>query len=301
MLNLADFKSITLLSYLLFLTQISHAAAGRVSLKRAMGAKLVSVSAVSTGGYCDKSLSLTLTNNTEKEMNIDIDPALIFAPADTQCQYLVLLGNEQIVLAPAEKKSITLQTFCGKSYARSPYKGIKYTYLKQGDSGLIRTLDYVKKKTIDIGLAQRAVWTFTNGYCISTIYKHENPAMSEDFVKYVASVRKTKIPEYFTEYKLNNRANQPVIMTNQEKVYVNLHWGHEGYKHMYVSIYKENGELYKEISADQVIDKNGYRVAVEFDPRRDPKGVYKVQVHDNFKKIWQEKKVVVGADPGDML
>ncbi len=296
-----EVKAFTLLWCLLCITQYSFSATGRVSLKRAMGAKLVSISAVSVGGYCEKSLSVTLTNNTEKEINIDIDPALIFAPADTQYQNLVLLGNEQIVLAPAEQKSITLQTYCGKSYARCPARGITYKYLKQGDSGMIRTLDYVKNRSINNMLAQRAVWTFTNGHCISTIYQHDNPGMSEEFVKYVASLRKTKIPEYFTEYKLNSRANQPVIMTNQEKVYVNLHWGHDGYKHMYVSIFKENGELYKEISADQVIDKNGYRVSVEFDPRRDPKGMYTVQVHDNFKKVWQEKKVVVGANPCDMM
>ncbi len=293
-------ETIVFFAFVISLPYSCPASENRISLKKAMATKLITVNAISTGGYCDKSLKLDLKNNTKSEITIDIDPGLIFRPQDTTFQDLVVLGNESIVLAPSSSKDITLQTFCGKSYARSPYPNHPYHYIKQADSGLIKTLSYVKLRNIDMYLAQKAVWSFTNGYSINSIFTYENYRGSEDFVKFVATIKKEKMPEYFVDYKLNNTAGGRAIIAGQSKVYALVHWGlEEGYRNMHLTIFKENGEIYKTIEADQVIDKYGFTVTVQFDPKLDPKGVYLVKVFDDANKVWDQKTVIVDPAMGD--
>ncbi len=272
------------------------ASANHMTLKKAMSSKLVSVNAVGNGGACGKCIKLELANNTKTELELDVDPALIFVPEDTTYQNLVLLGNETIALTPNSCKEFSLQTFCGKSYAKGPFAGLHYKFWRQGDSGLIKTLTFVKANNISMHLAQCSVWVFTNFKCINTVYSSLDPRMSESLVKFIASLRNNRMPDYFVENELNDRPGQLVLVPDREKVIVTMHWGAEdGYRRMRLSIFRENGELYREIEADQIIDKIGFTVQVSFDPRKDPKGVYFVQLHDDANKVWDQKKIVVGV------
>lgn len=273
-----------------------------VSLKKAMAANLVSVEAWSAGGYCEKSLKLDVQNNTHTDLAIDIDPGMIFAPDDSVYQNLVLLGNETLALGPAATSTVRLQTYCGKSYARGPSVGLHYHFMKQGDSLMIKTLCYVKSNNVNKHLAQSAVWMFTNGHCLNTIYWSENSRMSEEFVKYIASLKKVRIPEYFVQYKTDDAADRPVFVPGDSKVYVDMHWGaEEGYRHMYLTIYKENGDVYKRIEADKVIDKYGCTVQVVFDPKKDVKGAYYVRLTDDANRVWGQKRVLVGYSSCDLI
>ena len=276
----------------------ARAAKKRMTLKNAMRSKTVSVQAVSTGGYCDKSLKLELKNNTCDDIALDIEPGLIFRPEDTSLQDLVVLGNESLALAPEKKGDIILQTFCGKSYAHSPFPGRPYHFLKQADSNLTRTLKYVKANNVEIYTAQAAVWFFTNGHSLSSVYSAMQPRESENMVKFIADMLHMKIPEYFINYKTASVAGRPVIDRAQIKLEAVMHWTPtDGYRNMHLVVFRENGTVYKTIEADQVIDRYGYTVKVEFDPRRDQAGKYLVKLFDDAGKVWGQKTVVI--DPNE--
>jgi hypothetical protein len=297
MKTVAPSKVLLLLCCLFSLSQVASAVERHISLKKAMSSKLITVTAVSTGGYCAKSLKLKLKNNSPRLVNVDIDPGMIFQPEDTSMQDLVLYGNESFVLSPSADSDITLQTFCGKSYAHSPLVNQPYHFLRQGDSNMIRTLNYAKTNNLDVQLVQNAVWVFTNHHSLSSVYAYAYPRESESLGRFLASMMKLKLPEYFIQYKTETRAGQPVISPKQTKLYAVMHWGAgEGFRNMHLIILHENGTVYKTIEADQVIDKYGYTVKVEFDPRRDPKGTYLVKLYDDANKIWDQKKVVLDPD-----
>jgi hypothetical protein len=261
-----------------------------------MTSKAITVKALSKGGACGKCIKLDLTNNTDTEFAIAIDPGLIFTPSDDKYQHLVLMGQETIALAPHATSTIDLQTFCGKSYAWGPKPNLGYSYWRQGDSNMVKMLRYANENNISKDLVQRAVWTFTNAHCLNSVYDYRFPQASEAFVAYIAKLKKCSLPDFFMEYGINNISGQP-IMTHDARIYVTLHWGHEGYRNMYLDIYKANGDHYKRINADRYIDKNGNTVQVEFDPIRDPKGAYNIVLHDDSRKIWDQKQVIVGVDP----
>ncbi len=278
----------------------AHSEALHISLKKAMEKRWVSVNAVSNGGYCDKSITLEVSNNTNKEMLVDVDPAMIFRPdEDTGAQNLVLLGNESLAIVPCGRTDVRLQTFCGKSYGHSPRPNLCYTYWKQGDSNLIKTLTHVKEHAINLHLAQQAVWSYTNGYSLHTIYSSSNKKESLAFVTWLAHLRHMPVPEFHMEYKLDSAigSTHEVIVRNA-KVHLNMRWKNDGYdRHMYLVIFKENGDVYKRIEGGQMIDKDGTMVDVEFDPVRDLKGRYVVKLYDDSHKVWDSKKVVVGMEP----
>jgi len=278
----------------------SFALEKHISLLKGMGSKLITVKAVSTGGYCDKSLKLELTNNSRDSLKVDIQPGLIFRPEDSSFQDLVVLGNEHIELTPEKTADITLQTFCGKSYAHSPFPNLNYHFLKMGDSNLVRTLKYVSANNVPIRLAQNGVWYFTNHHSIASIYSYDYPRESEDFAKYIAGLMKVKLPEYFIQYKTENKPGQAIISRNQTKLYAQMHWSAgDGFRNMHLVVFNKNGSVYKNIEADQIIDKLGYTVKVEFDPRRDPQGTYIVKVFDDAQKVWDQKTVVIEASEYD--
>jgi hypothetical protein len=142
----------------------------KISLQQAILTHKVLVSARGNGGYMGKCLWLNMVNITCDPITINIDPALIFKPVDTGYQNLVVVGDETVVLNPDQETTVSVQTFCGKSYAACPATGIPFNFWKQGDSILVKTVRYIKEKSFYNHLGQSAVWTLTNNKCISTIY-----------------------------------------------------------------------------------------------------------------------------------
>ena len=263
--------------------------------------KMLTVVATSNGGYSGKCLKLSITNASPDAMTVYIDPAMIFIPDDTTYQNLVTLGNETIVLAPSETKNINLDSYCGKSYAHIPRAKLNYKFARQGDSQMIKTLSYVKENNVASSLAQCAVWMYTNGHCLSSVYRHDQTSASEKFVKYIADLRKMKMPVTFTELQFNNNLDQPVLLMNGEtKVFVPLKWQSTDARNMYVTVLKENGDVYKRIYGNEEIDQYGHTVWVEFNSVNDTKGTYYVELKDD-NKIWDRKRVVVGYDPCQMM
>ena len=109
----------------------AHATVKPVSLKDCLKKGLIRMSACSNGGYIGKCLDLTLKNNTDKDLLVKVDPALIFRPEGEQYQHLVAVGQE-IIMIPAKKTATQpVQTFCGKSKAASPVKNLSFKYWLQ--------------------------------------------------------------------------------------------------------------------------------------------------------------------------
>ena len=70
---------------------------------------------------------------------------------------------------------------------------------------------------------------------------------------------------------------------------------------MYVTVLKENGDVYKRIDGNEEIDQYGHTVWVEFNSVNDTKGTYYVELKDNTNKVWDKKMVIVGYDPCQMM
>lgn len=296
MSNLNALKMAAIVLFIVFCNSASAVITIKTTLKRGMFTKRIIVNAISNGGYRDKCLKLNITNpNSDTAVSVFIDPAMIFGPDQPGYQNLVALGNETIAVAPSATVSIDLQAYCGISYAHSPAANVSYKFLKQGDSIMIKTMTFIKQHNISNYIAQSAVWMFTNEHPLSRVYSRQDPANSELLVKYTAGLKKIKVPEMYMEIKQNDRIGEAVVSVRDiPKLYVPVKWSNDNTKRMYVTVYKENGDVYKKVDGHEEIDYTGHTVWVEFNIVNDAKGVYFVELKDEDNLVLQRKKVNVG-------
>lgn len=270
---------------------IIQAASTPMLLSHALKKKFVTVNAVGTGGYKGKCISLQMVNNTDVDLSLTIDNALIFQPADTSYQNLVVVGDEQLAMARKGNASITLQTFCAKSYASSPRIGLAYKFWKQGDSVMIKVTKFIKAHSLYNDVGQHAIWTLTNKHNLSSIYSLAQADVSKDLARLVSSLTGRRLPGFHTTHKpLNDDPGHIVYDRNVDKYYVEMTWTSPKPRNMHVTVYKENWEVLRE-ERSEVITMNNHKTIVELDPQKLEKGKYYVQLRDDDHIVYQREEV----------
>lgn len=271
------------------------AAVSTMGLRQAMKSNAVIVEAFGNGGAIGKCLRLHLSNTTCKTLKIKIDPALVFNPVEDMYQNLALVGGDSVIIEPDKKVDINVQTFCAKAPASCPFRNLRYHFLQQGDSAMILTMKYIREHQLYNNLGQHAVWTFTNDHCINTIYDPKMPDVSQKLLEYVAKVRHLEVPKYYSFYEIQNRPGKRMIKDSTGKEIVEMRWGNEGYRNMYVTVYREDGTVYKRNAGNEHCSADGRSFIVTFDSQKE-RGIYYVELRDDHNRLWQYKDVSVGID-----
>lgn len=286
-----------------FISSSSSARVIKTTMKSALFNKnlVINASPLIGGGFL-LGLKFDFNNKGEDTFMVTIDPALIFVPNDTNYQNLVTWGSEVLFINARDSASIKLHAFCGKSYARCPKPSLNYKFSKQGDSNMVKTMKYARENNLSEDLTQKAVWTYTNNHPLSSVYSYAQPKESEQFVKFIAGIRKMKVPDEFLEIKHHAEPDKPVFNSSDvRKLFVPVKWkDNDNVRHMFVTVLKENGDIYKHIQGNEFISGDEHTVLVEFNSVNDTKGIYYVELKDSNNKVWDRHKVVIGYEMEDM-
>lgn len=281
---------------LLLSAAIIHNAAAKsidITLMDAMKENLVTVTSISSGeSYNANGLNLKIVNNGKKTLNITIDPALIFVPADTSYQDLVVAGDVKTIIAPAGMKSITLQTYCGKSYAHGPAKALVYHFNRQADSSMIKTLAFTKKRSIDAEITQKAVWVLTNHHSLNDIYDPSNDIASRELVQFMSRLLSLPVPDYFNYYVLNKTPEEPVVPKKALRIYALFKWEMKEADKLSLGVYDGKGNVTQKIFDDQSFKAGGYELNAKFESSNEPAGTYYIRLSSS-KGTLRETKVIV--------
>jgi hypothetical protein len=259
----------------------------RMGLKAAMDKGLVKLNAVSNGqSYKAKALQLQITNTSKDALQITVDPALVFRPSDTGYQDLVLPGQEMLALAPNGASSLTVQTFCGKAHASAPGRDLKYSFIKQGDSSMIKVLTFIRKNNLYTSLGQHAVWVLTDHHDLESIFDPENPKVSSDLLALLVKLTGRRVPDYFKLYKLDTVAGQPVFQKRILKIVTNLEWQLPDATPVTLGIFNATGDLVQGVLDEPAMGRGKYRMMVQFEAENAPPGKYYVRLkeRDQLKK-----------------
>lgn len=265
-------------------------------LSEAIKEHRVNLCAEGLGGHSKKCLFVNIKNTSSLPIQITVDPALIFRPVDSNQQDLVTAGSEYLVLAPLESKSISLNAFCGKSYAHSPSRNTKFIFVKQGSDAFIETMRFISKYKLFNSIGQAAVWSFTNNKSLSAIYSPEQSDISNQLIRLIARLTNKPVPQYFTIHKNKENPGGSVYNPEISRLYVELSWQNPTNANLHVFVYRQDGSLYNEIVGGEHISPKGHFMRVEFDPETDPKGLYTVCIKDNYNFVYQSKLVLVEKD-----
>lgn len=218
-----------LLIILLFISaQISFA--GGINIYDAINKGIIKMNALSSGGHLGQCLNLNLVNTTNKKIELTIPAGTLFDSKTEKEQDLLVTKNASVALAPSAKKTFGLMAMCSQAHNSSPGADKTYTIISNRDSNLIKLANFISDNNYQNGMAQHAVWVFTDHNEISSI-EGSDTIVRNKIVKFVCQLLKQPIPTYFVSYATDDqrafsgkatRINLPLDYTISEKSYVTL-------------------------------------------------------------------------------
>lgn len=282
-----------LLPLLLLLSFTASAGVQDIGLKAAMEKGLIHIEAKATSqGFNNKGLSIRLKNKTIQTLRINVEPGLIFQPADTAYQDLVLPGETMIVLAPNTESTTDVQTFCGKSYARAPKSDLLFRFKKQGDSLLINVLLFINKYKLHNDAGQHAVWALTNNTPLDGIYDPMQPAISSKLVALLVTLTGRPVPEYFKQYRINNEGGEVAFEKRILKMFANFEWDLPEAAQLTLGIYNDAGEMIQPVEEGRLFNRGHYKVVITFEAENVAPGNYYIRLK-NKETVLREKTLKI--------
>jgi len=263
------------------------------SLLQAIKTKQVSMNAVKNiESYHGKGLDLHLKNNTSKTISISIDPAMIFKPADSGYQDLVIINDEVVVLKAGEEQTIAAQSFCAKSYARAPAYHLQYNFWKQGDTLMVKLLRYIVANKVNTSLAQDAVWVLTNGHALENIYLPGNDTESFKLAAFMTVLLHKPKPVFFTYHELIETPEAIPYNPRPLKMLANFEYISTSDQVLTLGVYNEDGSTAELVFEDKRFERGGHRFRVEFEAADVPAGNYYIRL-TSYGKVLKEQKVKI--------
>lgn len=134
--------------------------------------------------HYEKPITMSLQNLTASTLLIRCKAGLIFHPADTDFQSIVVNQNHDITLAPGQKQDIHLSGFCVKASKSSPHSPMSYKLGKPAGGKLQQLIEFIEaKRYFDIA-GQSAVWAVTNNYSLESILSFDGTEQ-KDLIDYM--------------------------------------------------------------------------------------------------------------------
>lgn len=283
-----------LLALMLLLTATHIQAANKkIYLLEAVKKQMVQYSVTRTKApFNSKGLKISITNSGKEALVIKIDPAMIFAPEDTAYQDLMLPGDELLYVGPGRTNAIEVQTYCAKSTARSPGSELQFHFKKQGDSSIIKTLDYMRQIAAGQDLAQKTVWFLTDDpKDLSSVYEDSQKEQSLRMIQFLSKLYAMELPDYRTERSIDTTPGAVALSETVRKLHVKLEWDQPAPETLSLSIFNENNQKIASYFEDMAVRKGRAEITASFETASYPKGDYYVRVYNDTGNVIKEVKV----------
>ncbi|MBW7914541.1 MAG: hypothetical protein H3C54_12800 [Taibaiella sp.] len=259
-----------------------YAGPTRIPLSQAIQQHIVTVSAEATGNsYMQQGLKLTVKNTGSLNFILVMNQGLIFIPAEENVQPLILAGEEIMPMQPLKEATINVQTFCANSIASAPQKGMKYSYDKVADDKLVQLLAFLKQNRMFNELGQNAVWHFTNGHSLNTVYEVNNEFTSKKVLDFITALTGAQMPEYYVKTSPRTVAGQPVYNPKVLKIFATFEHELQASKNLSLGIYNEQGEMIQPVFENRNFGATGHRFKVEFEAKGVPAGKYYIRLKED--------------------
>lgn len=259
-----------------------YAGPTRIPLSQAIQQHIVTVSAEATGNsYMQQGLKLTVKNTGSLNFILVMNQGVIFTPAEENVQPLILAGEEIMPMQPLKEATINVQTFCANSSASAPQKGMQYSYAKVADDKLVKLLAFLKQNRMYNELGQDAVWYFTNGHSLNTVYDVGNEFASKKLLDFMTTLTGEQKPEYFIQTSSSTVAGQPVYNPKTLKIFASFEEELTTPKKLTLGIYNEQGEMVQPVFENRNFAARGHRFKVEFEAKGVPAGKYYIRLKED--------------------
>ena len=159
-----------------------------ISLKDAVKKHQISIVVKGNGGYNGECLAVSVKNQTNYPLKIQVDAGTIFASADEDVQDLMVTQEELFALKPRGSALVNLFTMCIQHSNMGPSKGDLFTFSSMATGDLLKLVKLIDEKDYQNSTAQSAVWAITDGASIADVYGSDT-AMVRKLAEVISSAR----------------------------------------------------------------------------------------------------------------
>lgn len=253
----------------------------RMNLSQALQNHVVTVTAEATGNsYMQQGLKLTVKNTGSLNFILVVNQGVTFKATDDKVQPLILAGEETVPLQPLKEASLVVQTFCANSNAMAPAKGQAYRYSGMADDNVVKLLVFLKQNRMFNELGQQAVWMFTNGHNLNSVYDGSNEFASKKLQDFLITLTGQSRPEYYVKTGVNAIAGQAVHNPKTLKIYATFEERLEAAKKLTLGVYNEQGAMVQPVFENRNFGPAGHRFKVEFEAKNVPAGKYYIRLKE---------------------
>lgn len=138
-----------------------------LSLNELIKKKRIVIQAQGTGGHRGETVQAVVRNTSGGTIRASIPPGWVFHSVDEGVQDLMVVRDEEFVLASGASRTIACRAFCVQGPLRGPSDGEAYRAGGMGGKELVHVANAVAKGDYPDQLVQSALWVLSNGYFIA--------------------------------------------------------------------------------------------------------------------------------------
>jgi hypothetical protein len=206
-------------------------------------------------------VKMDISNNTGKELTIQIANGDLFVPADSDEQNLVVTEENIFTLLPNEKKQITVKAMCTEPNDAAGSETSTYTLHPNSNKQLKDVAAFIQSKKYFTACGQNAIWNIVEDAPIRDIYGADS-IEEKNLRSFVSQLSGRPMPklEEINNYENNYHAEPP-----KEKVGGSFEFDMAKARDVQIAMFNKNGVLVRELYNQKQVAPGPHKFNFEFD------------------------------------
>ena len=262
------------------------------SLSQALSEGLVTLQAEGLGGYNGESLQATVTNVGKRAIRIVLGPGMVFQSKDTTLQDLLVVDNEEYLLAANQKHSFKLVGYCCEMYRGGPGQGSVFQLVNQSNEKLSQVATYLYRNYLDKNpMTQQAIWSVSDNADLSAVWDRNQPEKSKKLIEFLAQLTGRPVPWYRSEYA---KAAPGPQMVKRPMMMIEADWEFTLPENdsLTLAVFNDAGEQVDVLMTNKLYSSGIYTFTFSYKTNRLPKGVYWFRMRGKKLGLVKERKLV---------
>jgi hypothetical protein len=279
------------LIYLLFSSIISLSAQ-TTTLQQALEKGLITLQADGLGGYSGECLQAIVTNISKRPLRIALSPGMVFQSQDTALQDLLVVDNEEYVLAASQKHIFKLTGYCCEMFRGGPGMGAVFQFVGQRNEKLTQVATYLHRNYLDKNpMSQQAVWSVSDNADLSAVWDRNQPEKSKKLIEFLAQLTGRPVPWYRAEYA---KAAPGPQMAKRPMMLIEADWEFTLPENdsLTLAVFNRENQQVDVLMTDKLYSSGIYTFTFSYKTNRLPKGVYWFRMRGKKSGLVKERKLI---------
>ena len=260
-----------------------------ISIQRHVDEGRLKAQITGLGGYQKDCIEFLLENNTPDSLWIQLEPGRRLVSEDTLIQDILIVKEENILLAAHEKKHLKGYGFCCQSSKRSPGNGSKFNTGYMAPAGWIELAKVINANKFPASSVQHAIWVLSNNHPISSIHA-TNMENIKVLRETVAGIKGIELPWYtltFVKDTAQLFSGRPEMLFGKIDYYIRNNTV------VTINIRDKRGRIVKSLTKGKTANPGKYTYDLKLNVKAWPKGEYNLYIYEDFSNLNKRKKFVL--------